>query len=109
MSWQVKYLSEADKDYQALDGSQRLLVDKAIEKVKQNPLPQREGGYGKELGNHSNTNLSGFLKVKLKASGIRIVYKLIRTDEAMIIVVIGMREDEEVYKIAQKRKDKYNL
>lgn len=109
MSWQVSYIEEADKDYQALDGSQRILVDKAIEKVKQNPLPQREGGYGKELGNKAGTNLSGFLKVKLKAVGIRIVYKLVRTETTMMVVVIGMRADEEVYQLAQKRKDKHNL
>lgn len=109
MSWSLSFIEEADKDYQNLDGSQRILVDKALEKVKQNPLPQREGGYGKELANKSGSNLAGLLKIKLKASGIRIVYKLIKTETSMIVVVIGMREDEEVYKIAKKRKEKYDL
>lgn len=109
MSWEVIYLEEADKEYQNLNGSQRLLVDKAIEKVKSNPLPQREGGYGKELANKSGSNLAGLLKIKLKSSGIRIVYKLIRTETSMLIVVIGMREDDEVYQIAKKRKEKHSL
>lgn len=37
MSWTLEYLPEAEKDLKALDGSQRLLVLKAIKKVQQNP------------------------------------------------------------------------
>ena len=33
MSWTLEYLPEAEKDLKALDGSQRLLVLKAIKKV----------------------------------------------------------------------------
>mgnify|MGYP000102094009 CR=1 FL=1 len=47
MSWTLEYLPEAEKDLKALDGSQRLLVLKAIKKVQQNPLPAEENGYGK--------------------------------------------------------------
>ena len=103
MSWKVVYLPEAEKDLKDLDGSQRLLVLKAIKKVSINPLPMDEGGYGKPLGNHTTSKLAGLLKVKLKAAGIRIVYKLIRTDTEMLVVVIGARGDDEVYKTAQKR------
>lgn len=103
MSWRVVYLPEAEKDLKALDGSQRILVLKAIKKVSTNPLPMEEGGYGKPLGNHASTKLAGLLKVKLKSAGIRIVYKLIRTETEMLIVVIGARADDEVYETAQKR------
>jgi len=88
---------------QKLDGSQRILVLKAIKKVRNNPLPQSEGGYGKPLGNKGGRNLTNLLKIKLKASGIRIVYSIIRQAEQMIIIVIGIREDEEVYNIAESR------
>lgn len=109
MSWVVKYLPEAKKDLQDLDGSQRVLILKAIKKVQQNPLSQIEGGYGKPLGNKSGNNLSGFLKVKLKAAGLRIVYKTVRINDTMLIIVIGARADEEVYDIAKKRIDAHNL
>ena len=104
MSWTLEYLPEAEKDLKALDGSQRLLVLKAIKKVQQNPLPQSEGGYGKPLGHKGGRDLTNLLKIKLKASGIRIVYSLIRQDEKMVIIVIGIREDEEVYDIVNSRK-----
>lgn len=103
MSWELRYLPEAAAELRALYGSQRIQVVKAITKVKQNPLPVNEGGYGKPLGNHSDNNLTGLLKIKLKALGIRVVYKLIRTDEIVCVVVIGVRADEEVYEIARKR------
>ena len=62
-----------------------------------------EGGYGKILGNKNKTNLSGFLKIKLRGAGLRIVYQLRRTETSMMIIVIGVRADEEVYELAQKR------
>ena len=49
------------------------------------------------------------LKIKLRGEGVRIVYKLIRIETKMLVVVIGIREDEEVYEIAQKRREQYGL
>ena len=109
MKWKLSYLPEAAKDLKNLDGSQRILVVKAINKVLENPLPDYEGGYGKPLGNRSGSDLSGFLKIKLKNAGIRVVYKLIRTEIEMLVVVVGARADSEVYDIAQHRNKKYNL
>lgn len=103
MSWEVVYLPDAEKDLNNLNRRQQLVVVKAINKVKENPLPQNEGGYGKPLGHKHGLNLTGYLKIKLKSDGLRIVYKLIRTESKMLIVVIGIREDDEVYETAQKR------
>ena len=107
--WKVEYLPAALQDRRRLDGSVRKTVDKAIDKVSTNPLPVDEGGYGKPLGNKRGLDLTNLLKIKLKASGIRIVYKLIRTDTKMLILVVGIREDEEVYEIADKRRQKHGL
>lgn len=107
--WDVKYLPEALDDLDELDGSQRKLVLKSIEKVRKNPLSQQEGGYGKLLGKKGNTDLTEFLKIKLRASGLRLVYKVIKQEDRMLIVVIGAREDEEVYSIAEKRIKKNDL
>lgn len=109
MSWQVLYLPEAEKDLRALARNQQLIVRKAIDKVKENPLPQSEGGYGKLLGSKQGVNLTGFLKIKLRGEGLRIVYQLIRKNGQMLVAVIGVREDEEVYQIARKRKERHQL
>ena len=109
MNCELDYLPEVRKDIKNLSRNQQIVVDKAIKRVKTNPLPQEEGGYGKPLGNKQGIDLTNMLKVKLRGEGIRIVYKLIRTETKMLVIVIGIREDEEVYEIAQKRRDKYRL
>ena len=109
MKWSLRFLPEASKDFKNLSGNQRILVAKAIDKVRENPVPANEGGYGKPLGNKGKNDLAGLLKIKLKNAGIRIIYKLIRTDTEMLIIVIGARADDEVYDIAKHRANKYNI
>lgn len=109
MTWNVDLLPEAKDDLKKLDGSQRRLVQRAIEKVLRNPLHANEGGYGKPLSHLSDTDLAGCCKIKLKNAGLRIVYKIIRTDNEMLIIVIGARADSAVYNDAQKRIKKYTL
>lgn len=101
--WKVSYFDEALEDLKKMDSSQRKQVLKAIDKVKTNPLPQNEGGYGKPLGNKRGINLTNLYKIKLKKSGIRVVYQIIRVKDTMEIIIVSMREDEKVYEDAQKR------
>jgi mRNA interferase RelE/StbE len=109
MNWNVLFLPEADKDLDSLSRQQQILVKKAIKKVQANPLPQNEGGYGKPLGHKHGLNLTNLLKIKLRGEGIRIVYKLIKTDSQMLVIVVGIREDDEVYEIAHSRRTKHDL
>jgi mRNA interferase RelE/StbE len=101
--WEVQYTIEATKDRDALDSSTRNQVDKAIRKVSQNPLPKNEGGYGNPLGNKHGKNLTGLCKIKLLKSGIRVVYRIVRDEAIMRIIVIAVRADDEVYEMAAKR------
>ncbi len=109
MSYALYFLPEAEKDFKNLAGNERIAVAKMLEKVKANPLPISEGSYGKPLGNKHQNKLSGFMKIKLKALGIRVVYKLVKVDERMVIVVIGARADNEVYEAASRRAKKHAL
>ena len=106
--WKIMYHPEAEQELKKLDGSQQKIVLKAIIKVSQNPEPNMKGGYGKPLGNKGGNNLSGLFKIKLKGLGLRIVYKLEQEalDNIMKIVVISMREGNEVYEIAAKRESR---
>lgn len=109
MTWSVEFLKEAEKDMKKLDHSTRLQVFKGIRKVSQNPLSIKEGGYGKPLGHKSGINLTNLMKIKFRDLGIRVVYKIECMDEVMKIIVISARTDEQVYKEAQKRREKYDL
>lgn len=99
----VRFRAEAVDDLNALDGSQKPLVIKAIIKAAKNPQPKKEGGYGEPLGNRDGYDLTGYMKLKIRDAGIRIVYQYIRTDHGMEIIVISMRADSEVYRIAYNR------
>ena len=109
MSGKPVYLSYSAKDLKNFAGNHRLMAVKAIGKVLQNPLPVTEGGYGKPLGNKQGNDLAGFLKIKIRDAGIRVVYKLIRAETEMLVVVIGARADDEVYEMAQHRAKKNHL
>jgi len=104
--WRVEYLKEALADLKKTDHSQRVKVVKKINQVASNPLPVNEGGYGEPLGSRSRIRLSGYCKIKLQKQGLRVVYFQIRNDKTMRIVVVSARADDEVYLIAQKRKQK---
>ena len=101
--WEIIYSPDAFSDLAGLSGGVQSRVIDAIARVSRNPLPQREGGYGVELGKKNGVDLSGLLKIKLKKSGVRVVYKLKRDEKGMRIIVIGMRADNEVYREAAKR------
>lgn len=103
MKWMVEYTKEAENDLRSLDGAQRLQVLKAIKKVSVNPLPNSEGGYGKPLGNHLSSKLTGYMKIKLLKFGLRVVYAIENQGNIMRIIIISVRDDETIYKMAQER------
>jgi mRNA interferase RelE/StbE len=102
MSWNVVFMDKAKRDLENLEISTKSQIAKSITKVSQNPLPRSEGGYGEPLGNKGGINLTGCLKIKFKKLGIRVVYKLARTEQEMKIIIISARADNEVYTEAKK-------
>lgn len=102
-NWKILYIKEAKKDLKKFREPILSHVRTAIKKVSQNPLPFTEGGYGKPLGNKHGSNLTGLFKVKLRGDGIRIVYRLERTEHEMTVVIISVRDDNAVYSEAAKR------
>ena len=61
------------------------------------------------MGNKRGTNLTNLMKIKFRDSGIRVVYKVGQVDGIMKIIVVSARTDEQVYKEAEKRRDKHGL
>lgn len=102
MSWDINYTKAALNDLKKLDPYNRKCILKAIEKTAERPLPPPDG-IGKPLGNHSDTKLSGYYKIKLRNLGYRVVYGLVMRDRIMEVIVISIRNDNEVYKEAEKR------
>ena len=107
--WNIVLLDEAEKDMKRLDSSVRLQVLKGIQKVAKNPLSADQGGYGKPLGNKSGLDLTNLCKIKFRDLGIRVVYKVEIIDTVMRIIVVSARADEQAYKEAARRREKYGL
>ena len=106
MRYSVEFSEDAKKDRAALDGSVQKQVNNAIYSIAKNPLPRSEGGYGTSLGHKRGRDLTGLCRIKLLKLGIQVVYKVIRDEKAMKIIVIAARSDEEVYEIAAVRAKK---
>ena len=104
--WNIEYIKAAQKDIRKLREPAKSHVYEALLKVRQNPLPFTEGGYGKPLGNKLGNNLTGLLKVKLRGDGIRVVYRLERSEQSMTVIVVSVRDDNAVYDEAAKRLNK---
>ncbi len=102
MKWNIEFIKEAQRDLKKLDQHNRRLILKAIEKTAMRPLPP-PNGIGKPLGNNTSSNLSGYYKIKLRDLGYRVVYGLKREHNTMKIIVISVRDDNAVYKEAERR------
>lgn len=102
MKWKIEYINEAQRDLKRLDPYNRKTILKAIDKTAERPLPPPDG-IGKPLGNHASSKLSGYYKIKLRNLGYRVVYQLVKEGETMRIIVISIRDDEAVYKEAERR------
>ena len=66
-------------------------------------MPQSERGYGKPLGNKDGTNLTVHFKIKLREARPRMIYQLIRIKNTMKMIVICVRDDDMICRLAQKR------
>jgi len=96
--YELVYLSEASEEYQKLDGTEKIFVDKGLQRIM-------------ILGMQAGQPLPGSLikchKLKNKRMGLRIVFRQ-ENREIMIIqiIAIGKRADKKVYQDAVRRLDK---
>jgi len=98
MVYKIEFLPDAEKDFDALDGSIRKEVAKKIDALAENPF------LGKTLGKKCGVDLTGFYKLYVSKKKYRIVYRLIgKHIEVIEIVGIGKRDKEEVYKLVARR------
>lgn len=103
--FEINYWDEAKKEYQHLDGSQKVFVDKAIDRIKIR---------GMQAGASLHGDLHNCRKMKNKRMGLRIVFTQENNKINIIsIIAIGKRSDKEVYRNAEsrlmERKERYLL
>lgn len=94
----VKLTEDARDDLADLDGSARVLVLKALVKLRDNPAQR-----GSPLGSRSTGNLTGFRKLVVGNRDYRIVYQVTPDGDVTVVWVIAKRADNEVYDMAVAR------
>lgn len=94
----IQFIPEAVEDYKSIDNSIKILVNKKIEKLKNNAY------IGEELGNKNNIDLTGYYKIYVARKKYRIVYRIVKNGiEIIEIWGIGKRDKMDVYKNVGKR------
>lgn len=97
--FEIRFAVQALKEYEGLDNSVVILVDKKLEDLEER---------ADEIGTPLKGNLSGYREIKLRDAGIRIIYQI--TDETInilkivFVLSINKRSAEKVFKIAVQRK-----
>ncbi len=99
MNYKIKFHKESQKELAELDGSVKIIVLKQIKKLITKPY------LGEALGNKAGMDLTGFRKLYANKKQIRIIYKIDKSKIEIFIIAINMRENMDVYNIANLRKN----
>lgn len=94
--FEVSFIDEtAAKEYRALDGSTRRMVDNGLAR-----LSQRADEIGKPL----RGELAGCKELKFRTNGLRVIFRIINgMVEIVEIVAIGRRAGDKVFADAARR------
>lgn len=95
MTFKINFTKDSLRDYEKLDNSQKIHIRKSMLKIEQS---------GMQTGQQLRGKLADCRKLKHKKLGLRVVFR--QSDlgiEIIEIIVVGKRDDEEVYQLAEKR------
>ena len=93
MSYNLKFLPTALKEWKKLDSTIQHQFKKKIAERLEKPHIR-------------SSRLSGFenhYKIKLRTSGYRLVYEVIDSNLVVLVITVGKREKNRIYKKAKNR------
>jgi mRNA interferase RelE/StbE len=93
MSYELAFLDEALKEWRKLDSVTREQFKSKLAERLQNPKIASARLHGSKER----------YKIKLKSAGYRLVYQVKDRELLVLVVAVGKRERNEVYKIAERR------
>ena len=95
--YKLKFLPTALKEWKKLDVSVQSQFKKKLKERLNEP-------------HNKASQLSGFenhYKIKLRASGYRLVYEVFDQEICVLVIAVGKRDKNEVYRQARQRTQKY--
>ncbi|OKP04836.1 type II toxin-antitoxin system RelE family toxin [Xenorhabdus eapokensis] len=93
MIYAVKFREDAAKEWARLDSTIQRQFAKKLKKLCENP----------HIPSLKLSGMPNCYKVKLRASGFRLVYQVIDDKLIIAVVAVGKRERNEVYRLAINR------
>ena len=93
MSYELKFKEEAWQEWNNLDGSIRELFKKKLKERLENP----------KIPSARLRTMSDCYKIKLKGPGYRLVYQVRDNEFVVVVIAVGKRDKNQVYKIASIR------
>lgn len=94
MTYELAFLDDALKEWRKLDNATREQFKAKLAERLQNPkIPSARLHGARER-----------YKIKLRNAGYRLVYQVKDRELLVLVVAVGKRERNEVYKLAQRRK-----
>lgn len=93
MTYNLEFVEPALKEWKKLNLSVQQQFKKKLVQILQHPeIPKNR------LSGHSNR-----YKIKLRNIGYRLVYEVIDQEVVVLVVAVGRRENNQVYKAAESR------
>lgn len=89
--YRIWFTDEAARDWRKLDNSIKLELKKNLQPRLQNPMIESSRLRG---------DLSDCYRIRAPKSGYRLVYKVENEALVILVIAVGKREDEKVYKSA---------
>ena len=96
MKYRLRFEPDALKEWNSLDKSIRIQFAKKLENRLEDPLVKSA-----ELSGE----LKGLYKIKLASLGYRLVYQIENLELTIVIISVGRRDKNSVYKTAKNRRD----
>lgn len=92
--YQLAFEDTARNEWDALDGSVKEPLRKALKARLENPHI---------AGNALRGDLIGCYKIKLLKQGYRLIYRVLDTKLIVLVIAVGKRDKDTVYRAALKR------
>lgn len=96
MSYSLKFLPTALEEWNKLGATVRNQFKKKLEERLVDP----------EVPANRLRGQQNYYKIKLRGSGYRLVYEVEKAEITIYVIAVGKRENESVYRTADKRKRK---
>ncbi len=93
MTYKLEFLTEALKEWKALDSTTKKQFKKKLTERLENPL----------IPSAKLSDAKNRYKIKLRAAGYRLIYEVLDNEIVVVVVAVGKRERNRVYKAAAKR------